>query len=259
MTSTASYRIPIALVLLFSLILFISMFIIPESPRWLVYKGREEQAKHALMRINKDQKDPDLVVAMQYQSFLEAHNEELEMGKSGWKSLLHGVELRKLVIVCGVLMAQQIGGVQFIFSYTTTFFAKSGVGDAFLVTIIVDIIEVVGVVCSFFVVNRYGRRPLLIYTSIPMFISLFVAGGLGRGPNGIPETATQNRVLVAMICIYVFFFNLAWGPIAWVCASEASGIMLCGCHYMILTPLPLFPTFFFHQFLLFPSTVRRGT
>lgn len=112
LTSTAAYRIPIGLNLLWALILFVSQFIIPESPRWLVSKDRDEDAKRALMKINKDQNDPDLVVAMQYQSFLDAHQEEVDMGKGGWKSLLHGVEARKLLIVCGVLIAQQIGGVQ---------------------------------------------------------------------------------------------------------------------------------------------------
>ncbi|UZJ52765.1 hypothetical protein CBS101457_002085 [Exobasidium rhododendri] len=220
--SSAAYRIPIGLNLAFALFLFVAQFIIPESPRWLVSKGRDDQAKRELMRIHKDQNDPDFVVAMQYQSFHEAHEEEKAMGKSGWKSLLQGVEARKLLIVCGILTAQQIGGVQFIFSYTTTFFAKSGIQDSFLVTIIVDVIEVVGVLCSFFVVNRFGRRPLLIWSSVPMFISLFVCGGLGRDPEGLPQTPTQNRVLVAMICVYVFFFNVAWGPLAWVVASECS-------------------------------------
>jgi SP family sugar:H+ symporter-like MFS transporter len=75
--------------------------------------------------------------------------------------------------------------VQFIFSYTTTFFTLVGLSDTFIITvgislrglvtcafgimpdslqIIVDCIEVLGVVASFFVVNRFGRRPLLLYT-----------------------------------------------------------------------------------------------
>jgi SP family sugar:H+ symporter-like MFS transporter len=109
-----------------------------------------------------------------------------------------------------------------IFSYTTTFFARAGISDAFLVTIIVDVIEVVGVLCSFLIVNRFGRRPLLIYTSIPMAASLFVAGGLGVDRNGLPVTVGEQHALVAMICIYVFCFNLAIGPLAWTVASETA-------------------------------------
>lgn len=145
-TDTGAYRIPIGLNILLALILFVGQFIIPESPRWLVSKGRTDDAARALHSINKDQDDPDHVVDVQLRSFEEAHREDVELSsRSGWKSLLtSAVERRKLLIVCGTLASQQINGVQFIFSYTTTFFADSGVQDAFIVTIIVDVIEVVG-------------------------------------------------------------------------------------------------------------------
>jgi SP family sugar:H+ symporter-like MFS transporter len=51
-----------------------------------------------------------------------------------------------------------------------------------------------------------------------MAASLFVAGGLGVNSDGLPVTTGEQHALVAMICIYVFFFNLAWGPLAWVIA-----------------------------------------
>lgn len=223
-TDTGAYRIPIAINFLLALILFISQFIIPESPRWLVNKGRDEQAIAALRRLNKDQDDPDTVVELQLRSFREAKREDEELGKdAGWKSLFtQREELRKLMIVCGVLASQQINGIQFVFSYTTTFFAQAtgstGQDDAFIFTIIVTIIEVVGVILSFFVVNRFGRRSLLMWTSIPMVGSLFVCGGLGT----IRRNEAQNNTIVAMICIFVLFFNIAWGPLAWVVASECA-------------------------------------
>lgn len=92
------------------------------------------------------------------------------------------VERRKLFATVGILVSQQISGVQFIFSYTTTFFTLVGLDDTFVITvsqseyptiilrltryfqIIVDCIEVLGVICSFFIVGRFGRRPLLLYT-----------------------------------------------------------------------------------------------
>lgn len=220
-TDTGAYRIPIGINLGLALILFIGQFIIPESPRWLVFKGRTDEAAKSLYRINKDQDNPDLNVQVQLDSFQEAHREEQELGKtsSGWLSLItQSVERRKLIIVCGVLAAQQINGVQFIFSYTTTFFSASGVKDSFLVTIIVDIIEVVGVIASFFVVNRFGRRPLLLYTSIPMVAAMFILGGLGT----IERNDAENKVVIFCICLFVFFFNVGWGPLAWVVASECA-------------------------------------
>lgn len=223
LTSTASYRIPIGINLAIVLVIVGGMFIIPESPRWLLSKDRDEDAMAALRKINSSQEDPELVASTELKLFMQARDDErASQGHGGWGALLQGVEQRKFVCVLGILIAQQIGGVQFIFSYTTTFFAEVGVSDAFLVTIIVDIIEVVGVIVSFPLIKRFGRRPLLLYTSIPMFISLLVTGALGSIGE---RTGDQNRCIAAMICIYVFAFNLAFGPLAWTVASElATGL-----------------------------------
>ncbi|SNX83427.1 related to HXT1 - Low-affinity hexose facilitator [Melanopsichium pennsylvanicum] len=230
--STWSYRVPIIFNLFFVAVLIAAQFIIPESPRWLIQKNRDDEALAALKRVNKGQHDEirDQVIALEYNSFRQARQDELELsGEGGWKTLFHGVELRKFACVLGILIGQQIGGVQFIFSYTVTFMTAVGLNDAFTITIIVDVIEVVGVLCSFLLVNRFGRRVLILTTSIPMFIALFVVAGIGT--KGLPPrgeslpwpgviSVTEGRTIAAMICIYVFFFNLAWGPLAWVVASE---------------------------------------
>ncbi|PWN47702.1 general substrate transporter [Violaceomyces palustris] len=230
--SAWSYRVPIIFNLFFVAVIIVSQFIIPESPRWLIGKERDDKALAALRRINKGQKEGvrDLVIQTEFQSFKQSRQDELDSsGGGGWSTMFFGVERRKFICVLGILISQQIGGVQFIFSYTTTFMSAVGLQDAFLITIIVDVIEVFGVLCSFLLVNRFGRRPLLLWTSVPMFISLFCVAGIGT--KGLPPpgetlpypgviTPAEGRAIAAMICIYVFFFNLAWGPLAWVCASE---------------------------------------
>lgn len=83
-------------------------------------------------------------------------------------------------------------------------------------------IEVLGVIASFFIVGRFGRRPLLIYTGIFMFLTLLVVGILGAiAGHGtfieyLAEHKSLGKAIAAMICLYVFAFNVAWGPIAWV-------------------------------------------
>lgn len=219
LTSTWAYRIPIIVNLGIVAVIVVGMFIIPESPRWLLTKDRDEKAMAALRKINSGQDDPELIASVEFKAFSQARDEDRASKGGGWASLLHGVERRKFLAVVGILIGQQIGGVQFIFSYTTTFFSAVGIGSPFIITIVIDIIEVFGVLCSFLVVNRIGRRPLLLYTSIPMFISLFVVGGIGTIDTAA-RTVTQNRTIAAMIAIYVYFFNVAWGPLAWAVASE---------------------------------------
>ncbi|KDN46114.1 general substrate transporter [Tilletiaria anomala UBC 951] len=222
--STAAYRIPIGLNLLIVLLIFLGLLVLPESPRWLIYKGREDAALKSLRRINKGAPDVAEIVQREFALFKQAKEDEEALnsdGENGWKTMFKGVELRKFLCTFGILVCQQIGGVQFIFSYTTTFLQAINIEDPFLITIIVDIIEVVGVICSFFIVNRLGRRTLLLWTSVPMFISLFVCGGIGTITSG-ERTVNESRTIAAMICVYVFFFNVAWGPLAWVVASELS-------------------------------------
>jgi SP family sugar:H+ symporter-like MFS transporter len=74
----------------------------------------------------------------------------------------------------------------------------------------VDILEVAGVLVSFLLVNRFGRRPLLLNTMVVMAATLVVCGALGTIRD---RSKAMNTVIASMIMIYVFVFNLAWGPV----------------------------------------------
>lgn len=217
--STFSYRFPISFNLIIVLIIAGGSFLIPESPRWLTSKQRDDKALRALQAIHK--KDDDTDPETELRILLDARKAESENNEPGkWSDLLHGPDRRRLIAVFGILCCQQISGVQFIFSYATRFFVQIGLADnAFLYTIIVDILEVAGVVVSLFIVNRYGRRPLLLHTMVFMTATLLVVGGLGSWRD---RNQSANLAIASMIMLYVFAFNLAWGPLAWTCASELS-------------------------------------
>lgn len=186
-------------------------------------KGRDEQAMASLRKINAGQADPEEVVELEFKSFAQARDDErATQGDGGWKALFATKQdRRRLLMVFGVLVSQQIGGVQFIFSYATTFFAAIGITASFTISMVVAVVEVFGVLVSFLLVNRFGRRPLLLWTSVPMILNLLICGILGSiDPNN--ENAAIGRAIAAQIILFVFFFNLAWGPLAWVCASELS-------------------------------------
>ncbi|OCF56752.1 sugar transporter [Kwoniella mangroviensis CBS 10435] len=230
--STASWRIPVGINLVWVVLLFGVLFIVPESPRWLLYRGKEAKAERALKKIHAGSDYQDSLVQEQLAILNKSREEEAESSSSvsRWSDLWRNpVERRKFIATVGILVSQQISGVQFIFSYTTTFFTLVGLKDTFIITIIVDCIEVVGVIASFFVVNRFGRRPLLLYTGIFMLFTLLVVGALGavagQGERFEPYLADHpsfGKAVAAMICLYVFAFNVAWGPLAWVVAAEMS-------------------------------------
>lgn len=112
---TASYRVPIALNLAIVLIIMLGvLFVIPESPRWLVSKDREAEAIKALTSINKDAPDYELVVREQYETLKVNRDDEINSsgGTSRWGDLLRGSNRRRLICVVGILVGQQIGGVR---------------------------------------------------------------------------------------------------------------------------------------------------
>ncbi|WRT66036.1 uncharacterized protein IL334_002987 [Kwoniella shivajii] len=231
-SDTSSWRIPIAINLVWVVLLFGVLFIVPESPRWLLYKGKSEKAERALFKIHGGSEYKESLVQEQLAILNKSREEEAEASssESKWSDLWRNpVERRKFIATVGILVSQQISGVQFIFSYTTTFFTLVGLSDTFIITIIVDCIEVLGVLASFFVVNRFGRRPLLLYTGIFMLITLLVVGCLGavagqgsRFEPYLKDHPAFGKAVAAMICLYVFAFNVAWGPLAWVVAAEMS-------------------------------------
>ncbi|KAK7449812.1 hypothetical protein VKT23_013288 [Stygiomarasmius scandens] len=225
LNSTAAYRIPIGINLVFILAIFIGLVWIPESPRWLFGKNKTNKMTRALERIHQHHPNADGAIQEQTSAFEESRRIEVENGgdQSRWTDLVFGSTRRRFLCAVGILVAQQVSGVQFIFSYATVFFEDLNIATPFIITIVVDIIEVVGVIVSFFLVNRFGRRPLLLWTGAGMTIVLLICGGMGVKSEEFRQIHPEyNQVAAAMICIYVFLFNLAWGPLAWVVATELS-------------------------------------
>lgn len=82
---------------------------------------------------------------------------------------------------------------------------------------ITTIVNVCSTPVSFYTIERYGRRPLLIYGAIAMSICEFVVAGVW---TAAPYSTSANYCLIVFVCFYVFFFASTWGPSAWVVIGE---------------------------------------
>lgn len=102
-------------------------------------------------------------------------------------------------------------------SYNTTFFTSIGLSNPFLISMVTTVVNVISTPVSFYTIEKFGRRPLLIYGALAMCVCEFVIACVGTAD---PDSDAANITLVVFVCCYVFFFASTWGPTAWVVVGE---------------------------------------
>lgn len=212
---TGSYRIPVSVQFAWAIILVVGMILLPETPRFLIKKDKHEQALHALARLRRmDINDPALTEEL---SEIQANHEyELTLGNASYLEILKGSVGKRLATGCGLQALQQLSGVNFIFYYGTTYFQNSGIQNAFIITLITNIVNVLSTLPGLYMVEKWGRRPLLLFGAIGMCTCQFIVAIVGTTAN----SGAANQVLIAFVCVYIFFFASSWGPVAWVVTGE---------------------------------------
>jgi len=128
-------------------------------------------------------------------------------------------------------MMQQWTGVNFIFYYSTPFLkSTNAISNTFLISLIFTLINVLSTPVSFWTIERFGRRPLLIWGAFGMLVCQFIVAIIGdtvgfnhtHMVNGksVADNVPAVNAQIAFICIYIFFFASTWGPGAWVVIGE---------------------------------------
>jgi sugar porter (SP) family MFS transporter len=227
-TDSGSYRIPIALQMLWALILGTGLFLLPESPRFFIRKGQKDKARAALARIRDQPEDSDFIEQELNEIDANFQYEQTLIPQGGyfesWLNCFRGnifhpnSNIRRTVLGTSLQMMQQWTGVNFVFYFGTTFFKQLGtIQNPFLLTMITTIVNVVSTPISFYTIERVGRRPLLLWGALGMVICQFIVAIIGVTDGQNPKAVSA---MIAFICIYIFFFASTWGPGAWVVIGE---------------------------------------
>ncbi|KAL4922409.1 general substrate transporter [Aspergillus aurantiobrunneus] len=212
---TGCYRIPVAVQFAWAIILVVGMMILPETPRFLIKQNKHQAATKALARLRRlNVNEPALVEEL---SEIQANHEyELSVGKASYVEILRGSIGKRLSTGCAVQILQQLAGVNFIFYYGTTFFQHSGINNSFIITLITNIVNVLSTLPGLWMVEKWGRRPLLLFGAVGMCVSQLIVAIVGT----TADSSVANKVLIAFVCVYIFFFASSWGPVAWVVTGE---------------------------------------
>ena len=200
-------------------VLGIGMYFLPESPRWLVEKGRDDEAREVLSRIRAD---------ADVEGEMDEINEVSEIESEGNLADLLEPWLRPALLVgIGLAVFQQISGINTIIYYAPTILKNIGFGNVASIagTVGVGIVNVLLTVVAILLVDRIGRRPLLLVGVGGMTVML---GILGLGFYLPSLSGIVGYVTLGSMILYVAFYAISLGPVFWLMISEIYPLRIRG-------------------------------
>jgi SP family sugar:H+ symporter-like MFS transporter len=209
-------------------IFLVALLFIPESPRYLVGKGRHDHAHSVLTRIFGIDGGTAKLGEIQA-SFTADHRPHLRdvLTPAGGKGFL-GI---RAIVWVGIMLAvfQQLVGINVIFYYGSTLWQLAGFTeqDSLMINIVSGAVSIAACFVTIAVIDRIGRKPLLLIGSAGMAVTLFVmvyafshASIDPADSSRIVLSAGLGTLAVVAANLYVIFFNVSWGPVMWVMLGE---------------------------------------
>ena len=193
-----------------AVIFLAASFVIPESPRWLLARGRKDQAELVLRKIGGNSE----YAATEVAAIANALHEEEKL-TANWRGLLQPGVRTMLVIGIALAVLQQWSGINILFNYAEEVFRAAGLGanQIFLDIVITGTINLLFTLAAMAVVDKLGRRPLMIFGCFGIGVSHLLAGlAYHTGTHGTP-------VLVLTLCA-IACYAMTLAPLTWVLIAE---------------------------------------
>jgi len=234
-----------------AVVFLLALFLIPESPRYLVMKNRDEAARKVLTKLFGADVAERKIGEIRG-SFTEGH-------RPSFADVMSKKTLFRPIVWAGLILAtfQQFVGINIIFYYGETLWRLAGVSEAVALerNIISGAVSIAAVLAALAVIDKIGRKPLLLIGSVGMAVTL---GAMTWAFSGATADAAGNLALspaaglTALVAanLYVIFFNFSWGPVMWVMLGEmfpnqmrGSALAICGlaqwgANYLVVQSFP---------------------
>ncbi|XP_020086856.1 sugar transporter ERD6-like 16 [Ananas comosus] len=202
------------------IVLLVGLFFIPESPRWLAKVGQQKEFQVALRKLRG--KNADITEeATEIQEYIESLQ---NLPQANLLQLFQSQHIRAVIVGVGLMVFQQLGGVNGVGFYASQIFVSAGFSSGNLGTILMGCIQVPVTMLGAILMDRSGRRPLLMISATGTFAGTFLTGlsfylkGQGVCAEWVPTLALSG------ILVYMGAFSIGMGAVPWVIMSEIFSI-----------------------------------
>jgi sugar porter (SP) family MFS transporter len=225
LASSGDWRLMLGLAAVPSLVLLVGMFFMPETPRYLVHAGDEENAREVLEDLPGDDRPQERIEEIR-------DVDEAEEGGTGLAALLRAKWVRPaLLVATGLAVFQQLVGINTIIYYAPTTLTNVGFSktSAIYANLIIGVINVALTILAVRLVDRVGRKPLLFAGIAGMAGSLLVLG-VGLSALATPHHPGDPAAVLTLVCLAAFIASFAatWGPVVWVMIPEVLPLSVRG-------------------------------
>ncbi|KAI8180839.1 Major facilitator-type transporter ecdD [Colletotrichum sp. SAR 10_75] len=216
-TDSSGWQIATAIQALPAVLIMCGLWFTPNSPRWLVFNDRSDEAIAVLRKVRRqedvDNGRPEMEIA--------AMRDEGQIGKrekGPWRDLFNEKNRRRTGIACSIMALQQLTGVTFSSSYGPTFYRSVGLADkAFVYAVVNNATSVVTAMMAMVFLDMFGRRTLVFHGGWSQGAFLIAIGALGRKAS--PNVHESNGIVAGMQ-LYTCILHMTLGPGAYITAAE---------------------------------------
>lgn len=201
-------------------ILLIGISFLSDTPRWLISKNREEEAKDIFRRI-----EPTGDIERHVKEIKETLAAPKKKNKTNWQKWM----LMPVFVGVGIMFVQICTGINTIIYYTPTIFQIAGFDShigALYATIGIGFVNFIMTIVAIVTIDRLGRKPLLYIGLSGMFISLLALGGSFAWATELGDS--RKWIAVAAVVVYIASFAMSLGPVAWIMISEIMPLQIRG-------------------------------